>query len=165
MVQRDDFVHACLATVGAAARTRRRSKVRLFARLLAGGISDEDLLTGEEFEELLASLDDATPRELAVLTFLDRYNQMLPPDASFEEQRDARGGFFVHCQSVGLDREAVPSVLARLERTGLFATSRMSRDDDGFASLESMDRLGFGQLSPAYYRLKSIVGELPVSTE
>ena len=161
LVQGEDSLHACLATVRAASHTRPRDKIRLLARLLLGSVRGIDLSSIDEYEELLASLDLASARELALLALLDTYNAGLPQNPGLDAQNAARAAFYSECRErLGIERADVPSALARIERTGFFKTEQVAGGEDGYTTMRYSDSLGFGELSPAYHRLKGIVGDL-----
>lgn len=69
LIQEEDFLHAYFSTLKAAMNTRRREKIRLFARMLSNA-SQERRLGSDIFEEFLGILDDLSVRELQILLIL-----------------------------------------------------------------------------------------------
>lgn len=70
----DDFLHAWYCTAKAALNTRRKEKIKLFARLLLGAVR-EHRFDSDEFEEYLSILDDLSLRELQILLSLKGFEE------------------------------------------------------------------------------------------
>lgn len=69
VIRDHDFLHAWYCTARAALNTRRKEKIKLFARLLLGAVR-EHRFDSDEFEEYLSILDDLSLRELQILLSL-----------------------------------------------------------------------------------------------
>jgi len=123
-IKSEDFLHAYFATCRAALNTRRREKIRLFARLLHNYASKSTAV--EEFEEHLTILDDLSYRELQVLLILEHYEEA-NPQRNFKNVHTRAELFWEDFQSECSTKLAIPTnelngVLTRLTRTGLYET-------------------------------------------
>jgi hypothetical protein len=160
LIKSEDFLHCYFITLRAALDSHRREKIRLMARLLRSSASGGEVRDIDDYEELLGTLDDLSYRELQVLARLDHYSA---PDAdpSHEDQiRNRRAFKAALVEQLGIADDEVPAILARLQRSGLFAVATTAVTDDGSFSISNTAALGFGELSPRYYRLRELVGEL-----
>lgn len=127
-IQNEDFLHAYFATAKAALNTRRREKIRLFARLLANYTHSMKPEATDTYEEMLAVLDDLSFREFQVLLVLHRFETRTPISRELETQlsRTQRASEFwdAFCESVvseiGIPTPEIPGILTRLTRTGLY---------------------------------------------
>jgi len=166
LIASDDFLHCFTITVQAAQRTRRNGKIRLLARLLLAAGDGKSIADTDEYEELLATLDDMTNRELSILVTLERYEQttayaMLRQGdyEGAEEVEERRENDFQRAErfwpsfvqeaaeSAGVRPEEMRSMMSRLNRTGLYQT---------FVGYWDM-RQGSGYLTPRYYRLRQLI--------
>ena len=123
-IQSEDFLHAYFATCKAALNTRRREKIRLFARLLHNYAFKSTAV--EEFEEHLTILDDLSYREFQVFLILKRYEEA-NPRRKFKNAHTRADLFWEDFQSECETKLAIPTnelngVLTRLSRTGLYET-------------------------------------------
>jgi hypothetical protein len=130
----EDLIHAHLITTRAALDTRRREKIRLFARLFANYVKGESVATAEEYEEILAVLDDLSYREFQVLLILRRFETERPleeqPDTAPEVAKLHRATKFwddfveAVASETGIPSNEIPGALERLTKTGLYQTNR-----------------------------------------
>lgn len=123
-IQSEDFLHAFFATSKAALNTRRREKIRLFARLLHNYGSNPT--ESDEFEEHLSILDDLSYREFQVLLLLKQFEDA-NPQRQDENEIARTNRFWQNFQSEVAKKLEIPTqeingVLARLNRTGLYET-------------------------------------------
>lgn len=70
IIESEDFLHCYFSTVRAALNSRRREKIRYFARLLTSSINSSEISTVDEYEEYLSILDELSFRELGILVVL-----------------------------------------------------------------------------------------------
>lgn len=122
----EDFLHAYFATARAALNTRRREKIRLFAQLFAnyagkGLVGDSDV-----YEEYLSILDDLSYREFQILLILKRHQDCTPRQPQQNDLQWSSTFWDAFLDSVvsevGIPRQEIPGILARLNRTGLYKT-------------------------------------------
>lgn len=105
-------------------------------------------------------MDDLSYRELQVLALLDQYSSS-GTDPTHESQVAARREFKnAMTDRLGINPEEILAALARLQRSGLFAVATTGVTDDGAFGIPNTATLGFGELSPRYYRLKKLIGSL-----
>ena len=71
LLKSEDFLHAYFATTKYALNTRRREKIEMFARLLKSSITEKDISSIDEYEDLLKVLDELSYRELLALRILE----------------------------------------------------------------------------------------------
>lgn len=60
LLESEDFLHCAFITIKAALRTRRRAKIRFFARLLKSSVVEGSFTNTDEYEEYLEILDKLT---------------------------------------------------------------------------------------------------------
>lgn len=125
-IKSEDFLHAYFATARAALNTRRREKISLFARLFLNYSQGKSFDTVDAYEEALDVLDDLSLQEFKVLLVLDRFEKEHPIQEGHNDlQRAATfwDSFLKAIEAeVGIPASEIPSVLARLNRTGLYLT-------------------------------------------
>ena len=123
------FLHAWLCTARAALNTRRKEKIKLFARLLLGAVR-EHRFDSDECEEYLSILDDLSLRELQILLSLKGFEESprsqnvvggkIVPVNSFHHTQvfwdEFAGDAGERC---AVPRDQLVAVLTRLARTGL----------------------------------------------
>jgi hypothetical protein len=127
-IQSEDFLHAYFATARAAFNTRRREKIRLFARLFANYAKSGNFDTADAYEEMLAVLDDLGCREFQVLLILHRFETNTPlkeglnPKVTRVQHASQFWDDFVKAveSEVEIPSLEIPGFLARLTRTGLY---------------------------------------------
>ncbi len=127
-IQKEGFLHAYFATVRAVSRTRRREKIRLFARLFmnyteAGNFGEDN---ADIFDEALAILDDLSFREFQILLILHRFE---PTSLSHKDENPMEligknwDDFLSTIESeLEIPSDHISGMLARLNRTGLYET-------------------------------------------
>lgn len=158
IIKKEDFLHAYFSTARAALNSRRREKIRYFARLLTSSINSSEISTIDEYEECLSILDELSFRELGILVVLSRYEKDYPHQAEGSDiDRSAR--FWDQFSSEVCSRFSIPmgelnSILTRLNRTGLYATFT------GYTSIaeKSVSYTGrIGELTPLYTKLEKLI--------
>jgi len=154
----EDSLHAYFATARAALNTRRREKIRYFARLLTSSISSSEISTLDEYEECLSILDEISYRELGILVVLSRYEKEYPHQAG-ERDYNRRARFWNQFSSEVCSRFSIPpgelsSIITRLNRTGLYVTFT------GYSSVaeSNLSYTGrIGELTPLYRKLEKLI--------
>jgi hypothetical protein len=130
LIQSEEFLHAYFSTLKAAVNTRRKEKIKLFARLLLTA-SKEKHLSDEKYEEFLNILDDLSVRELHLLlilkTFEDTHFTELGANGENENDLQVASRFWEDFEAIAQKKRAVSSselraILNRLNRTGLYET-------------------------------------------
>jgi hypothetical protein len=126
----EELIHAHLITTRAALDTRRREKIRLFARLFANYVKGESVATAEVYEEMLAVLDDLSYREFQVLLILQRFESRTssmtgldetPPSFQIDRGMEFWEDFFRTIEAeLSIPNPEITGLLARLARTGLY---------------------------------------------
>ena len=151
IIEKEDFLHCYFSTVRAALNTRRREKIRYFARLLTSSICSSEIATVDEYEECLSILDEIGYRELGILVVLSRYEKEYPQGKETDVQRTNRfwDPFSSEiCSSFSISREELFGILTRLNRTGLYAT--IVGTYIGYTG-------GRGKLTPLYTKLEKLI--------
>lgn len=152
LLKSEDFLHCYFATVRAALNTRRREKIRMFARLLKSSALPNSFINTDEYEEYLGILDELSYRELLILFILEKY------ESNFISKDDKTGVNAIHpfwerfCEEIeetlSIPKNEIDAVLTRLNRTGCYETIR------GYLDLTGTE----GHLTPSYFRLKKLIG-------
>lgn len=151
VIKDNDFLHCFFKTTHAVMNTRRKEKIRMFARLLksslTGTFSDAD-----EYEEYLGILDELSFRELRILSILEKYQF---PQASGENglQRATRfwDSFISEIAQHGIPKDEINAFLTRLNRSGCYAA--FGSDYAGADNIK-------GELTPMYFKLKSAIQDI-----
>lgn len=137
---------SCWRYVG---RALRDEKIKLFARAFQHYCKTrafENEETTEIYDEYLAILDDLSYREFQILCILCEFEQ-----AVGEERRDFWSEFFDSLETkLHISRNAIPGILQRLNRTGLYEPIQ------GF--LSPSNGLIRGKLTPNFYIFLELIG-------
>lgn len=152
IIKSEDFLHCYFSTTRAALNTRRREKIRYFARLLASSISSSEIPTVDEYEEWLSILDEISYRELGILAVLSRYEKEYSYPARRGDIQQANQ-FWDRFSSEVCSRFSIPNgelngSLTRLNRTGLYET---------FIGMYIGYTGGKGKLTPLYAKLEKLI--------
>jgi hypothetical protein len=153
-IDSEDFLHRYFTTVKCALNTRRREKIKAFARLLKASLGDDGTCADADvYEDFLSILDGLSYREIRALALLEQYYKT-PRDAG---QNDLQWTnifweefVVVAGKELGLQADVVVDFMNRISRTGcyeMFTGSYM--DYTG----------GKGRLTPTYFRLKKMINE------
>ena len=152
IIESEDFLHCYFSTTRAALNTRRREKIRYFARLLTSSISSSEISTVNEYEECLSILDELSFRELEILVVRSRYEKEYPypAGASYRKQADQFWDRFSSevCSRFSIPRGELKSILLRLNRTGLYHETVNGRQESTNSS---------GELTPLYSKLEKLI--------
>lgn len=156
LIETEDFLHAFFATVNAAFNTRRREKIKMFARLLKS--YGESELVCDEYEDYLRILDDLSIREIRLLCLLADYeqNENHGPELikSIDTHRFWQDFLEKAHQQLDIEKDEIECILASLSRTGCFRVF----------GLTYSDQLEFsGRLTRTFYKLKELVKEFDVN--
>lgn len=128
LIRQEEFLHAYFATFRAAVNTRRKEKIRLFARLLLGA-SKDDGLGDDKYEEFLSILDDISVRELYILLTLKNFERNNPYQVNqhneIESDAERASRFWKQFENKLQEKYAITAsdlraILNRLNRTGLY---------------------------------------------
>lgn len=151
VIESEDFIHCFTITSKAALNTRRREKIRLFARLLASSVSKPHPRDTDDYEQMLAILDDLTYSEWSALAILDRYSTTSTNSGENALQWSQR--FWPNFQDdtereLGIPKSEFTAFMNPISRTGLYEqiVGAYWRYDGGV-----------GMLTPRFHRLKSFV--------
>ncbi len=150
LLKSEDFVHCFFSTARFALNTRRREKIRMFARLLKRlGLPDGGLSDVDEYEEFLGILDELSYRELRALDTFDTFCETHAVDGQ-NEMEQIMGFWDAFCRSLSAELEIphdeVPDFMSRIGRTGCL------QEHVGWNATT-----GMGKLTPTYRRLKEFV--------
>mgnify|MGYP006911566671 CR=1 FL=1 len=168
LIESEDFLHCFMKTIQAVLHTRRREKIRFFARLLSSSVVENLINDVNEFEDYLSILDDLSYRELTILFLLDEWQARAETVYKIKYPREPNNGLtdykllndaqrshviwgeFKNDLKIKLDipENEIDSLFFRIVRTGcyeIFAGKYMGPLDSE------------GQLTPLYYHLKKLI--------
>ena len=157
LIHSENFLHSYFATVKAALNTRRRKKIRMFARLLNTAASTDMLSNIEgvdEYEELCSILDELSLREMMVLFALEKYEERHYREGKFDTSgnKSADQGYFGEVVKEIFGEEIpdneLSGIVTRLNRTGCYALH-------GWRKGPAHDC----RLTDIYHRLKELIQE------
>ena len=151
LLECEDFLHAYYATTKYALNSRRREKIRMFARLLKSSLTEREISDVDEYEDFLKILDELSYRELLALKVLDEYSST----PRTEEQNDFQwtNQFWDEFEQrlsdeLSLPKDQVADFMNKIVRTGCYEIfTGMYWDYAG----------GEGKLTPTYYKLKKFI--------
>jgi len=151
LLESEDFLHAYYLTTKFALNSRRREKIKMFARLLKSLLKENEIRSIDEYEDYLKILDEISYREFLALKVLDEYSET----PRTEEQNDLQwtNQFWEDFESrlageLNIPIEQVVDFMNRITRTGCYEMFTGSFwDYTG----------GKGKLTPTYQRLKNFV--------
>ena len=125
LINSDDFLHAFYCVTKASLDSRRIEKIKLFARLLINAAKNQSLQT-DMLEEFISILEDLSYREFQILHILFRYESQSKRE---EKQNDLQfvAAFWDNFENsiyeeLCIGKKELPSMLVRLNRTGLYET-------------------------------------------
>lgn len=155
VVESEDFLHAFMATTQAALRARRREKIELLARLLKSSFGETGPDSIDEYEELLAILDDLSFREIRVLGILAKHERatcFASDDNDLQRANKTWPGFEQDVERMlGILPHQLAPILVRIQRSGCYAEIT-----GGYWDYTG----GRGRLTELFRRLESVVGNL-----
>lgn len=152
LLESENFLHCYFATVKAALNSRRREKIKMFARLLKSSTLPGSFSSTDEYEEYLEILDELSYRELLILLILEKYESQFP--LKTEENALQRASHFWEQfndelkTTLGIPRDEVNAIMTRLNRTGCYET---------FIGTYANYVGGKGKLTPTYFNLKKFI--------
>jgi hypothetical protein len=152
LLESEDFLHCYFTTTKLALNSRRREKIRMFARLLKSATGEANFSSTDEYEDYLNILDELSYRELTILFKLHKYeSEYFLKEGENDLQRATRFWDMFTKEltgQVGIPELEVDALLTRLNRTGCYETFVGSYwDYTG----------GKGKLTPTFYRLIELI--------
>lgn len=124
LIQTEDFLHAYFCTLRAAINTRRKEKIRLFAKLLDSSIDSALSVSSDEYEELLSILDELSLREFNALVKLMVHEKANPVNEGQNLLQNSKKYWEEFkkdiIQDLGVSLESFNAFMAKIERTGLY---------------------------------------------
>ncbi len=155
LVETEDFLHCYTRTVRAVENTRRREKIKLFARLLGNSMSTTLVSDPDDYEFLLSIVDELSLRELAVLQAIELYENRYYKHGKFSNENRSHEGVLqtVVEEYLGLEEGQLPDeelmgIVIRLNRTGCYTMM-------GWRKGPAKDC----RLTDIYFKLKELVLE------
>jgi|GEM_PF-3008239 hypothetical protein len=150
-VRSDKFLHAFYITAKAATQSYHNEKIKMFAQLFTGTFRKDRFSNMDLYEELIGIIESLSIREVQILALLDefetRYKVWSEPGNIMGRTTEYWKDFIDSLQSnLGLSTEIIPSILIRIQRTGLYEKF----PGYGNAGTE-------GALTPLYYELKQYI--------
>jgi hypothetical protein len=149
LIEDEDFIHNCLVTMKAAARTKRTEKIALLANALINStkIRYED----DRCEELFGIIDEISLREFQALNLLAKYELKFPKEK--DKNRLQRSNQFWTDflndlnHQIGIEKDISRDFLKRIERTGCYA--EISGSYHNYSG-------GIGYLTSTYFEIENL---------
>ena len=131
--------------------SRRREKIKMFARLLKSSLTECDLAGIDEYEDFLNILDEISYRELLALAIMDEYSTR--PRTEKQNDLEWVGTFWDEFESrlskeLNIPSNQVADFMNRIARTGCY---------EMFTGTYWDYTGGKGKLTPTYQRLKRFI--------
>ena len=158
LLRNEDFLHCYITTVQAALKTRRREKIRMFARLLKSSLNDSGPVDIDEYEYFLNILDNLGFKEIQALIILDSFSD------NFRDNTDSdlswTSTFWDEfenklSQQLNIPRERAADFMNGIVRTGCY---------EMFTGALISYSGGQGKLTPTFTRLKEFILERDTDT-
>lgn len=153
LLDSEDFLHCYALTTRLALNSRRREKIRMFARLLKNSLSVAGDIDVDECEDFVKILDELSYREIQALNLLDEYSDVPRND----EQNDLQwiNLFWDEFENrlyiqLGIPQEQVGDFMNRIARTGCYET--LTGTYWNYTG-------GKGKLTPTYRHFKEFIVE------
>jgi hypothetical protein len=125
LIDSEEFLHAFFCVTKASLDSRREEKIRLFGRLLLYA-AKTNMLHTDMLEEFVSILDDLSIREFQILRILHNYENTAEREENQNDLQFATSfwGDFEELvnKELGVNKNELPSMLVRLNRTGLYET-------------------------------------------
>ena len=155
LIENEDFIHAYFATTKMALNSRRREKIKMFARLLKSSIiGNGPKDSSDEYEDFLKILDELSYRELQALAIMDGFSDT-PRTAEHNDLTWTNTFWDKFVNMVELElkipSEEISDFMNRISRTGCYEMFTGSYFD--YTG-------GKGKLTPIYHRLKKFIMEV-----
>lgn len=151
LLESEDFIHAYFSTMKFAINSRRREKIKLFARLFRKAFIPDAIIDFDYYEELLSILDDMSYREIMALCKLYEYEckSFEHLNLTDKERADSFWDKFILDLTfdLGVRKQEVLDFLKRLERTGCYKT---------IDTFWGNDKLS-GKLTTIFYSLMDLI--------
>jgi hypothetical protein len=152
LIDNEDFLHCFFSTYKYAIESRKKEKIKMFARLLKASLSEDVFSDTDEYEEYLKILDELTYREFLMLVKLDDYEKDYPHKQDDNDiQRSER--YWEHykndlIQELNIPEQEIDSLMIRLTRTGCYET---------FTGKTFGETGGKGKITVVFKRIKNLV--------
>ena len=149
LLESEDFLHCYFATAKFALNSRRREKIKMFARLLKSSITEEGPQGVDEYEDFLAILDELGYRELQALSILDDFWERFQNIIGWEWFKNKWDEFTNRLvNELNVPSGEVTPFMNRISRTGCYEI---------FTGTYTGHPGGFGKITPTYQRLKGFI--------
>ncbi len=149
LIENEDFIHHCLVTMRAVARTKRKEKIAIMAIALTNSLKPE--YAEDRFEELFSVVDDITLREFRALNLLAKYELSFPKlqDKNALQRATQFWADFTNDlrSEFGIEEDGCRDFLKRIERTGCYAEISGSYHDYSG---------GIGYLTSTYFEIENL---------
>jgi hypothetical protein len=150
LIQSEDFLHKYFATLRAALDTRRREKIRVFARMLVASHRHGSFADTDEYEEFLGIVDELSFPELQLLALMAQQGKGFAVEDTENDMEGEEGQKQKKAtEAIGMNRKELVLRLQRLVRTGLVGIAVGSRFAVGSMKLTMTDR---------FWQLMAMVG-------
>jgi hypothetical protein len=153
VTESEDFIHCFVITSKAALNTRRREKIRLFARLLISSVSAKPPRDTDDYEDLVQTLDELTYTEWEALLILDKYSELRrePKQNDLQWSLTFWKNFEIEIKTrLNVRGDEFIFFMNRISRTGLY-----DQIVGGYLDYTG----GVGVLTPKVFRLKHYIAE------
>lgn len=120
IINSEDFIHKFFIVYRASINTRRKEKIRFFARLLKSSIINEEEIDIDIFEDYSKILQDLSFREITALTLLDSY---YPNTIKVDLSRTQKfwDDYEKNLQKkININKDTIGSFMSRLSRSGCY---------------------------------------------
>lgn len=151
VIQSEDFIHCFLITAKAALNTRRREKIRLFAKFLRATAKESTPRNTDDFEDLLSVLDDLSYTEWLALVSLSQFSTepRVLGENDLQWSRRFWGDFISDLSTrLNIPGEEACSFMNRISRTGLY---------DQIVGVYWDYEGGVGMVTPKFFRLQKLL--------
>ena len=151
LLKSEDFLHCYITTVQAALKTRRREKIRMFARLLKSSLDDSGPANIDDYEYFLNILDNLGFKEIQALIIFDSFSDSFRDSTNSDPSWTST--FWDEFENklseqLNIPRERVADFMNGIARTGCY---------EMFTGAYISYTGGQGKLTPTFKRLKEFI--------
>lgn len=159
LIDNHDFLFCYFKTIQAVQKSRRAEKVQYLARALRKSFASETIRDVDEYEEVIAVIDDLSFNELRLMSILAKFEKRHPHTDEDQLKRTfIYWEEFIHSASseLSVPQEMIHPMLIRLQRSGCYQE---------FVGTYFDYKGGQGNLTKLYYRIEEISGDVTNTDE
>jgi len=164
LIAQEDFLHSYFSTIRAVLRTRRKEKIKLFARLFKNSVIDNQVSDPDEYDDYLKILDDLSMKDIILLNEIKSFEERVDKDFKQANENFAdpmnvlpewhTSFLTIVEEKIGLDYEKLNIRIYRLESLGLFERT-LEIASNNTTKVKNIDNTG--RLTTLFYSFYELI--------